>query len=65
MTRKLTRITLAILTALAITAAVAAADGPIVWKNHCPRHHDVITVPDSGGDGVHILCIRAADEAVR
>ena len=57
-TRRVSHLLLVIL--LAILAARVAADGPVVWKQHCPRHHDVQTVPDKAGDGVHVLCIRAA-----
>lgn len=48
---------------LLVAIAVADADGPILWKAQCPRHHTVTSVPDADGDGVHILCTRAALEA--
>lgn len=48
---------------LLLAIAVADADGPTIWKAHCPRHHTVTSVPDADGDGVHILCTRAALEA--
>lgn len=50
---------------LFVAIAVADADGPTLWKAHCPRHHTVTSVPDVDGDGVHILCTRAALEADR
>lgn len=53
---------LLIIAALAV-AAVANADGPVEWKAHCPRHFQVQTTPDANGDGVHVLCIRAAEVA--
>ncbi|HNU04148.1 MAG TPA: hypothetical protein PKL67_08335 [Anaerolineae bacterium] len=57
-------ILLVLLVLLAVLAASAAvADGPVIWKEHCPRHHEVQTIPDAGGDGVHILCVRAARPA--
>lgn len=59
--RKLT-ILLALLLTLAV-AAIAQADGPVIWKQHCPRHHDVAMVADNAGDGVHVLCILSALEA--
>ena len=46
-----------------LAAATADADGPVAWKAHCPRHHDVVQVVDGDGDGVHVLCVRAAREA--
>lgn len=63
--RKLLIIFLALLIAAAVGVAIAQADGPILWKSHCPRHHDVQIVPDIDGDGVHVLCVRAALEAER
>lgn len=44
------------------TVAVAIADGPIIWKAHCPRWHDVQLVPDKAGNGVHVLCVMQAME---
>lgn len=53
-------IPLLLIVALIIAAGAVAADGPIVWKQQCPRHHTVDIVPDLDGDGVHVLCTRAA-----
>lgn len=62
-TRRVSHVILLLVILLAILAARAAADGPVVWKAHCPRWHDVVTVPDLAGDGVHVLCVRQAEEA--
>lgn len=50
---------------LLVAIAIADADGPVLWKAQCPRHHTVTTVPDIDGDGVHVLCTRAALETPR
>ena len=63
--RTLIIVLLTLLLAAAIGVAIAQADSPVLWKYHCPRHHDVSIVPDSDGDGVHILCTRAALEEAR
>lgn len=42
------------------TAAIAAADGPILWKQECPQHYDIVTVPE--GEGVTVFCVRAAED---
>ena len=42
---------------LGIMVTRASANGPIIWKQHCPRWHDVQLVPDADGDGVHVLCV--------
>ena len=56
------KLILAIGLTLALAAAgIAAADGPVIWKHHCPRWHEVQTVEDADGDGVHILCVRMAE----
>lgn len=52
---------LAMLMGILVTHA-AGADGPVLWKQHCPRWHDVRLEPDAGGDGVHVLCVRQAEE---
>ena len=44
-----------------VVATVANADGPVVWKAHCPQHYDVVQVADRAGDGVHVLCVRSAE----
>jgi len=51
-----------VLLALALLLAIllpslAAADGPVIWKMHCPYRHEIQIVPDAQGDGVHALCI--------
>jgi len=55
------KVALAII-AILMTAMIAAADGPVIWKNHCPRHHDVQIVPAPDWGGVNVLCIRSAQE---
>lgn len=52
-----------LLAAVLFAVGSAAADGPILWKQHCPRWYDVRIVPDLAGDGVHVLCVRMAEEA--
>ena len=52
------RLILAVGLALSLVAGIAAADGPVLWKQHCPRHYEFQFVPDK--DGVTVLCIRAA-----
>lgn len=48
---------------LALLAGLAAADGPTLWKEHCPRHYDVVLMAADDWDGVHVLCVRAARPA--
>lgn len=55
-------VVLALLLAALVGVAVAQADGPVIWKQHCPAHHDVVLVPAGDWDGVHVLCIRSAEE---
>jgi len=55
-------VVLALLLVALIGVAVAQADGPIIWKQHCPAHYDVVQVPAGDWGGVHVLCIRAAEE---
>lgn len=50
-----------LLAAVLLAVSSVAASGPVLWKEHCPRLHDVRTVPDLAGDGVHILCVRMAE----
>lgn len=49
-----------VLALLAGLAAAALADGPTLWKEYCPRHHDVVLMAADDWDGVHVLCVRAA-----
>lgn len=58
-------IPLLLIVALIIAAGAAMADGPVLWKQHCPRHHDVQIVPATDWDGVHVLCTRAALEEAK
>lgn len=58
-TRRVSHAILLLVILLAILAARVAADGPVIWKQHCPRWYDVQTVPDKAGDGVHVLCVLA------
>lgn len=53
-----------LLAAILLAVGGVAADGPVIWKAQCPRHHQVLTVPTSDpGGGVHVLCVRQAEEA--
>ena len=45
-------------------AGIAAADGPVLWKQECPRHHEIMTIEDKAG-GVTVLCIRLAESDKR
>lgn len=55
-------VALVLVLALVVVAAVAVqADGPVLWKMHCPRHYALSQVADTAGDGVHVLCVRAAE----
>lgn len=63
MTKRIGLVVLVLLLAALVGVAVAQADGPVLWKQHCPRHHEVVVV-DADGDGVHVLCVRAAREEV-
>ena len=56
---------LLLLAAVLLAVSGVAADGPVIWKAHCPAHHDVVTVPANDWGGVHVMCIRAADTAER
>jgi hypothetical protein len=58
-------IPLLLIVALIIAAGAAMADGPVLWKQQCPRHHDIQIIPDVDGDGVHVQCTRAALETKR
>lgn len=40
-------------------AGIAAADGPVLWKQHCPRHYEFQFVTDK--EGVTVLCVRMAE----
>ncbi|HRI57020.1 MAG TPA: hypothetical protein PK170_07980 [Anaerolineae bacterium] len=64
-TRRVSHVILLLVILLAILAARAAANGPVIWKQHCPRWYDVVTIPDKAGDGVHVQCVRAADATER
>ena len=59
-TRRVSHVILLLVILLVILAARVAADGPVIWKAHCPRWHNVVIVPDKAGDGVHVLCVRSA-----
>ncbi len=54
-----------LLAAILLAVSGVAADGPVVWKAHCPRHHDVVTVPADDWGGVHVMCVRSAAAAER
>lgn len=60
--RWLVALVLAIVLAI-VLAVVAQADGPVLWKQHCPRHHVLSYVADGEG-GVHVVCTRAAEEVM-
>lgn len=47
---------------LGVLAGQALADGPVIWKQHCPAHYDVVQIPADDWGGVHVLCVRAAEE---
>lgn len=32
------------------------ANGPVIWKDYCPRWHDVQLVPEPGG-GTNVVCV--------
>lgn len=44
---------------LGIMVTRASADGPVIWKEFCPARHDVMLVPDKGGQ--HVVCIMSAE----
>jgi len=46
---------------LGMLVTVANADGPVIWKQLCPAHHEIRLVPDKAG-GQHVLCVRMAEE---
>ena len=52
-----------LLAAVLLAVSGVAADGPILWKMHCPRWHDVQIVPADDWGGVHVLCVMMAEEA--
>jgi hypothetical protein len=58
-------IPLLLIVALIVAAGIAAADGPVLWKEHCPRHYTVDIVPAVDWDGVHVICTRAALEETK
>lgn len=44
---------------LGIMVTRASADGPVMWKQFCPVRHDVVLVPEKGGQ--HVVCIMSAE----
>lgn len=60
------RMALVIVVALLLAALagvlVTRAEGPVIWKAHCPMHHEVQFVKDADWGGVHVLCVRMAEE---
>lgn len=62
--KEVVKMALIILAALLLAALagvlVTNADGPMIWKMHCPAHYDVVTMPAADWGGVHVMCIRAA-----
>lgn len=44
---------------LGIMVTRASADGPVIWKQFCPARHDVVLVPEKGGQ--HVVCIMSAE----
>ena len=44
---------------LGIMVTRASADGPVMWKQFCPARHDVVLVPEKGGQ--HVVCIMSAE----
>lgn len=53
-------IVVALLLAALAGVLVTNADGPMIWKMHCPAHYAVVTTPAADWGGVHVMCIRAA-----
>lgn len=49
---------------LGIMVTRAGAEGPVIWKQFCPRWHELQYVPEKDG-GVNVLCVLAdmAEEA--
>lgn len=45
---------------LGIMVTRAGAEGPVIWKQFCPRWYEVRQIPAPGG-GVHVLCVRMAE----
>lgn len=62
--KEVVKMALIILAALLLAALagvlVTNADGPMIWKMHCPAHYAVVTTPAADWGGVHVMCIRAA-----
>lgn len=45
---------------LGIMVTRVSADGPVMWKQFCPAHHEIRQVKD--GPGVTVLCVRMAED---
>lgn len=67
--REFVRMALIIAAALALAALggilVAQADGPVIWKQHCPAYADVQIQKADDWGGVHVLCVLSAEEKAR
>lgn len=52
---------------LAMAVSQALADGPVLWKQFCPRWHELVYVPEKDGSGMNVLCVLAdrTEEVVR
>lgn len=48
---------LAMLAGILVTRA--SADGPVLWKQYCPKHYEIRLQPDKAG--THVLCVRLAE----
>ncbi len=40
-------------------AEPAGADGPVLWKQFCPRSLELVYVWEKDGSGVHVVCVMA------
>lgn len=50
---------------LGILVTAANADGPVIWKQHCPAQYEVRLEPAKDWGGVHVLCVRMAEVVKR
>jgi len=53
---------LAMLLGIMVTRASAADGDMVLWKQHCPAYADVVLEPAADWGGVHVLCVRGAEE---
>ena len=57
-------VVLVVVAMLGLLAGQALADGPVLWKQFCPRWHELVYVPEKDGSGMNVVCILADRQEV-